>query len=90
MEPEPMPDDPRERVTYIDRGGGGFGALMVGIAVLAVVAIIAFFVLQQSRNDSIRTDSITHAADSVAGSAGTAASRVGDAADRAAGAAAAH
>ena len=82
-----MPDEPRERVTYIDRGGGGMGALMIGIAVLAVVAIIAFFVIQQNRNDAIRTDAITHAADSVAGSAGAAADRVGDAADRAAGAA---
>jgi hypothetical protein len=87
MEPQIMANEPRERVTYIDRGGNGFGSLMVGIAVLAVVAIIAFFVIQSSRNDAIRTDAVSSAASSVAGSAGAAADRVGDAADRVTGAA---
>ena len=83
----------RERVierdggtTYVDNGGGrgGIGAVIIGVAVLAMVAIIAFFLLQQNRNDSIRTTAVTSAASSVADSAANAADNVGSAANRAA------
>ena len=81
----------RERVTerdggttYVDAGGSGFGGLIVAIAVLAMVAIVAFFLLQSNRNDAIRTEAVTSAATSVADSATTAADRVGTAADKAA------
>src|SRR5215213_2915353 len=67
--------------TYVDRGGGGMGSVIIGIAVLALVAIVAFFLLQSSRNDAIRTDAVSSAASSVADSAGTAAESVGNAAD---------
>jgi hypothetical protein len=86
------PDGTRETVverdsgtTYVDRGGSGMGGVIIGIAVLALVAIVAFFLLTQSRNDAIRTDAVTSAASSVADSAGAAAKSVGNAADNVAG-----
>lgn len=70
--------------TYVDRGGSGVGGVIIGIAVLALVAIVAFFLLQSNRNDAIRTDAVTSAASTVADSASNAADNVGDAASRAA------
>ncbi|WP_205853692.1 hypothetical protein [Phenylobacterium deserti] len=70
--------------TYVDRGGSGVGGVIIGIAVLALVAIVAFFLLSQSRNDAMRTDAVTSAASSVANSASNAAESVGDAANSAA------
>jgi len=66
--------------TYVERGGSGMGGVIIGIAVLALVAIVAFFLLQSSRNDAIRTDAVSGAASSVAESASSAADSVGDAA----------
>jgi hypothetical protein len=63
--------------TYAD---GGVGGVIIGIAVLALVAIVAFFLMTQSRNDSLRTSAVTGAASSV----GRAADNVGNAASRAA------
>ena len=81
------PDGTRETVverdggtTYVDRGGSGMGGVIIGIAVLALVAIVAFFLMTQNRNDAIRTNAVTSAASSVADSAGQAAKSVGDAA----------
>jgi hypothetical protein len=71
--------------TYVDRGGSGVGGVIIGIAVLALVAIVAFFLLTQNRNDAIRTDAVTSAASSVADSANSAAQSVGNAADNVAG-----
>lgn len=84
------PDGTTERVierdgggtTYADRGGSGVGGVIIGIAVLALVAVIAFFLLGQNRNDTLRTSAITGAASSVS----HAANSVGDAANNAAGA----
>jgi len=70
--------------TYVDKGGSGIGGIIVGIAVLAMVAIVAFFLLQANRNDAIQTEAVSSAASSVADSASTAADSVGNAADRAA------
>jgi hypothetical protein len=70
--------------TYVEPGGSGMAGLVIGIAVLALVAIVAFFLLQSNRNDAIRTDAVTSAASSVADSASTAADQVGSAATRAA------
>ncbi len=66
--------------TYVDRGGSSVGGVIIGIAVLALVAIVAFFLLQSSRNEAIRTDAVSSAASSVAQSASSAADAVGDAA----------
>jgi hypothetical protein len=70
--------------TYIERGGSGVGGVIIGVALLALVAIVAFFLLNQSRNDNLRTSAVTNAASSVADSATGAAKSVGDAAQRAA------
>src|SRR3954462_5501698 len=72
--------------TYVDKGGGGsgMGGVIIGIAVLALVAIVAFFLLQSNRNDAIRTDAVTSAASSVADSASNAPGSVGNAAQNAA------
>ena len=72
--------------TYVERRGSGMGGVIIGLAVLALVAIVAFFLLQSSRNDALRTDAVTGAASSVADSASTAANTVGEAANNAAGA----
>ena len=70
--------------TYVDNGGGsGVGGVIIGIAVLALVAIIGFFLLNANRNDAIRTDAVTSAASSLASSTATAAKSVGDAATNA-------
>ena len=65
--------------TYVDKGGSGVGGVIIGIAVLALVAIIAFFLLNANRNDALRTDAVTNAAASVADSTAGAAKSVGDA-----------
>ena len=70
--------------TYVEKGGSGMGGVIIGLAVLAMVAIVAFFLLQSNRNDAIRTEAVTSTASSVADSASTAADSVGAAADRAA------
>jgi hypothetical protein len=70
---------------YVERGGGsGMGAVIVGVAVLALVAIIAFFLLNQNRNDALRTNAVTSAASSIADSTASASKDVGAAANRAA------
>ena len=75
-----------ERVTYVDGGNGAGGLLgvIVGIAALALVAIVAFYLLSANRNDALRTDAVTSAASAVASSAQGAANSVGDAAQGAA------
>lgn len=85
------PDGSTERVverdsgtTYVDRGGSGVGGVIIGIAVLALVAIVAFFLMTQNRNDSLRTSAVTGAASSVSHAAdnvGNAASRAADSAN---------
>ena len=71
--------------TYVDNGGGrGISGIIIGIAVLALVAIAAFFLLNANRNDAMRTDAVTSAAASVADSTATAAQDVGNAATTAA------
>jgi hypothetical protein len=72
-------------VTYVETGGGsGIGGVVAVIAVIVALAIAAFFFLNMSRNDNLRTESVSDAASSVAGSVGKAADNVGDAAQRAA------
>lgn len=82
------PDGTTERVverdgggtTYVDRGRSGVGGVIIGVAVLALVAIVAFFLLQASQNDAMETQAVTGAASSVAESASGAAESIGEAA----------
>jgi hypothetical protein len=81
------PDGSTDRVverdggtTYVDRRGSGAGGVLISIAVLALVAILAFFVMTQNRNDTLRTSAVTGAASSVS----HAADSVGNAASNAA------
>lgn len=71
-----------ERVTVVEKRGSGMGGVIIGVAVLALVAIVAFFLLQANRNDTIQTQAVSSAASSVAESAGQAAGAVGEAAGR--------
>jgi hypothetical protein len=71
--------------TYVDNGrGGGMSGVIIGIAVLALVAIVAFFLLNANRNDALRTNAVTSAASTVADSTASAAQNVGNAANTAA------
>lgn len=74
------------RTTVVERrsSGGGVGAVLVGLAALALVAIVAFFLIQSNRNDTMRTEAVSDAAASVASSASNAAGSVADAAGNAA------
>ena len=72
--------------TYVDRGGSGFGGVIIGIAVLALVAIVAFFLIGQNRNESLRTSAITGAAHSVSGAADSVGNAANNAASSASGA----
>ncbi|MBY8827108.1 hypothetical protein [Hephaestia mangrovi] len=66
--------------TVIERRGGGGGAVLIGIAVLVLAIIGAFYFYNKSQNDNVRTDAITSAAQSVSDGA----QKVGDAAQQAA------
>lgn len=70
---------------YVERsGGGGMGAVLIGIGVLALIAIVAFFLMSQNKNDALRTEAVTDAAASVSDSAAKAADGVAGAAEKAA------
>jgi hypothetical protein len=53
--------------------------VVIGILVLVAIALLAWFLFAQNRNDAVRTDAVTGAAQSV----GDAAGKVGDAAEKA-------
>ena len=67
--------------TVVDRGdrGGGMGGVLIGLAVLIIIAIGAYFLLNANRNDAVRTEAVSEAASSVS----NAAESVGDAAQNA-------
>eukprot|EP01030_Chromulinospumella_sphaerica_P013720 gene13720-13502_t len=70
---------------YVERsGGGGIGAVLIGIGVLALIAIVAFFLINQNNNDALRTEAVTDAAANVSQSAAKAADGVSSAAKQAA------
>src|SRR3546814_9054472 len=78
-EPADAPPAQPTHTTVIERRGGG-GGLLIGLAVLIVVIVGAFFLFNQSRNDTLQTEAVTTAADQV----GDAAKQVGDWAEQAA------
>lgn len=76
--------------TTVVQGGPGIGGILIGVAALALVLIIGFFLMNASRNNDRKTEAVTSAvsevADSTAGavkSVGEAAESVGDAAENA-------
>jgi len=72
---------------YVERsggGGGGIGAVLIGIGILALVAIVAFFLVNQQNSEALRTEAVTDAAANVSRSADAAAGAVSGAANRAA------
>jgi hypothetical protein len=80
---ERVTDDGAPNTTYVEApasGGSGLGGVLAVIVVIAALAIAAYFFLNMSRNDTIRTQSVSEAAGSVAGSASRAADSVGQAA----------
>jgi hypothetical protein len=62
--------------TVVERSGGGAGVL-IGIVLLIAVLIGGYFLLNQSKNDDLKTSAITGAAHDV----GSAAKKAGDAVD---------
>src|SRR3546814_16389732 len=78
-EPADAPPAQPTHTTVIERRGGG-GGLLIGLAVLIVVIVGAYFLFNQSRNDTLQTEAVTTAADPV----GDAAKQVGDSAETAA------
>jgi hypothetical protein len=73
----------RPTTTVVERRGSGAGILWALIG-LALIAIVAFFLLNMNRQEAVRTEAVSDAAASVSESVGDAAGAVGDAADRAA------
>jgi hypothetical protein len=65
--------------TVVERRGGGSG-MLIGLAVLLAVVVAAFFLFNQSKNESLETSAITSAAKSV----GDTAEKAGGAIDKAA------
>ena len=65
--------------TVIEKSGGGAG-IFIGIILLIAVVIGGFYLMNQSKNDNIKTDAIAGAAKDV----GDSAKKVGDTAEKAA------
>jgi hypothetical protein len=66
--------------TVVERRGGGAGWVLALIALIAV-GLLAWYLMSENRNESIRTEAVTDAAGTVADSAEKAADKVGDAVD---------
>ena len=74
-----VPPSAQPTTTIIERRGGG-GGLLIGLAVLILVVVGAWFLINQSKNDTIKTDAVSSAAKSV----GDTANKAGEAIDKAA------
>ena len=64
--------------TIIERRGGG-GGLLIGLAVLILVIVGAWYMISQQKNEAIKTDAVSSAAKSV----GDTADKAGEAIDSA-------
>jgi HAMP domain-containing protein len=82
---ERVTEDSTGGPTYVEApsSGSGFGGVLAVIAVIAALAIAAFFFLNMNRNDNLRTSAVQDAAGSVSSSASRAADSVGSAAQSA-------
>jgi uncharacterized protein HemX len=66
--------------TVVERSGGSGAGLLIALAVIALVAIGAYFLFNASQNDDLQTAAVSDAASSIAGSVDNAADSVADAA----------
>lgn len=67
---------------YVERErSGGASGVLIAFALLALVVIIGFFLMNANRNDAVRADAVSDAASSVSQSVGDAAESVAGAAD---------
>lgn len=69
-----MAQEPRETVV-VDRGNGM--GVFIGLALVILLAIAAYFVINQTKNDNARTDAVAGAARDVSDTA----KKAGDAID---------
>ena len=67
--------------TVVERDGGSGAGLLIALAVIAFLAIAAWFLWNASRNDALEADAVADAASSVASSVDNAADSVAGAAD---------
>jgi len=52
--------------TFVERGRSGVGAVLIGVAVLVLVAAIVFVLANLRRGEAISTDAVTSAASTLA------------------------
>lgn len=65
--------------TIIERRSGGFGSVLIGLALLIGVVLLAYFLVLREDNEAIETRAVTEAAQAVSEGA----EKVGDAAEKA-------
>ena len=75
--PDRVTDTPH--TTVVERRSSG-GTILIALVLLVAVAIGAFYLFNQNKNDNLRTDAVTSAAKDV----GDSAKKVGDSASKAA------
>ena len=73
-----VPPSAQPTTTIIERRGGG-GGLLIGLAVLILVAVGAWYMISQQKNEAVKTDAVSSAAKSV----GDTADKAGEAIDKA-------
>lgn len=66
----------RRETVVVERGNNGAG-LLIGLALVILLAIAGYFVINQTRNDNARTDAVSAAAKDVSDTA----RKAGDAVD---------
>ncbi len=69
--------------TVVERRGGGMGGILAAVVLVALVAIVGYFLLNMNRQEAAQTNAVSEAASSVADSAEGAANSVADAAQNA-------
>ncbi len=60
--------DNQPNTVVVERSGNGTG-LLIGLALVVLLAIAAYFVINQTNNDNVRTDAVAAAAKDVGDSA---------------------
>lgn len=72
-----IPESPTRETVVVERGGSGTTGLLLGLVLLVIVAVGAYFVIERNNSATVRDAAITDAAKSV----GDTAERAGDAID---------